>query len=149
MTLSPNDRGILGAIRSHGWAIQGVGFGTCDHHPGHGSGPTHVHDTGDNAYQYTVGLTEAGLPELLLRMPGRGSPDWAKAGCRILNAVAAHTLHQELTVGEVLEVATVGGRSITVAEAPPPSRDHGGIWPGAVQRIYGRLPRMLEILVDW
>lgn len=142
-SLSAGDQKALAKIREHGWVIRGVSDLGCDHtdHP-------HRH-TGRDPYLYTAGLTEAGLPELLLRLAGKNSLDWMHAGTRVLNTVAAHTLHEELTVGQTLPTG-IGSIEVTVKEPPLISNADDGIWPGLAYRLYGRRRvQVLEIEANW
>ncbi len=138
-------RTAVTTIARHGWMVQVVSDLGCGGDHGH-QDPVRV--SGSDPYLYTVGLTDAGLPELLLRLPGRSSVDWVRAGQRMLNGVAAHTLHEELAVGQCLPAR--GGLWIRVAEPPVFSREDGGVWPGMAFRLYGRRKvRVLELVPTW
>ncbi len=132
-------------IHEHGWLVQGVTNTECACCPG-GKPAHHAEDL--DPYLYTAGLTEAGLPELVLRMPGRDSREWLRAGQRLLNACASHSLHEELVVGHSYPIGIVRGRSATVG-TPTIARD-GGVWLGTAYALYGRgAVRALEILPEW
>ncbi len=138
-------RNTIATIAAHGWAVQIVSD--------HGCGNDHDHDrplfrSGRDPYLYTVGLTAAGLPELLLQLPDRNTVGWIQTGQRMLNGLAAHTLHEELTVGQHLPIR--GGLTVTVAEPAPFSRDTGRLWPGMAYRLYGQAKvRVLEVVPSW
>ncbi len=135
----------VNAIVRHGWMVQVVSDLGCGGDHGGGNPPA---SSGSDPYLYTVGLTAAGLPELLLRLPGRNSSDWVRAGQRMLNGLAAHTLHEDLVVGQVLPVR--GGLWVRVAEPPVFSREPGAVWPGMAFRLYGqRKVRVLELVPAW
>ncbi len=138
---------VQAMIETHGWMVMAVSDLGCDNHAAHPGGPV---CSGDDPYLYTVGLTQAGRPELVLRLPGRNSMEWLKAGHRILNQVAAYSRDRELAVGDVLPVGVVSWRRLTVAPGPPLSREPGGVWPGYAVQRYGRARiRLLEIVPDW
>jgi Domain of unknown function (DUF4262) len=134
-------------VREHGWAVQGVSSLACET-----PGCTTIHDPNreqSDPYLYTVGLTASGLPELLLRLADKNSIEWMKRGNDLLNTVAAHTMHQELVVGESLPAGD--GVLVTVCPPPPFSRDgEGNIWPGFAYEMYGRHNvRVLEVVPSW
>lgn len=147
----PSAIGLIAArakIREHGWFVQAVsdlGCCTCDQE--HiSAGPS-----GEDPYLYTVGLTAAGLPELLLRLPCRNSMEWLRLGHQVLNLIAAHTLHKELTVGESIPIA-IGHElaSALIQEPPVFSTEDNGVWLGYAFAIYGRdRVSCLEIVPDW
>lgn len=105
--------------------------------------------SGRDPYLYTVGLTVAGLPELLLlRLTDRNTQEWLRAAGRLLDTAAAHTMHAELKVGQRLPYR--GGVTITVAEPPTFSIDDGGFWPGMAYALYGRdRVQVLELMASW
>lgn len=130
-------------INEHGWLVQGVsdhGCVSCEH-----TGKT-PQQTGSDPYLYTVGLTAAGLPELLLRLTGKNSREWMNTGTRMLNQVARHGLHTDLSVGQLVQTG-VGGVSAVIAEPLSLARDT--IWPGLAYQLYGHRVRVVEVLPNW
>ncbi len=141
----------LRIIQQQGWMIQAVTAAGCDHHD-HRETAALFHRDDLIPYLYTAGLTAAGLPELLLRLTEeRSGMDWIRVATRILNGLARHTLHTELTVGQTLSTG-IGRIIVTVAEPPPFSNSvrAGDVWPGMAYRLYGRRRvRVLEIIPSW
>ena len=84
------------AIREHGWAVHGVFAAVPDEH----------------SFAYTIGLTRAGLPELLVA----GVSD-ARVGASILNAVAKAHLKETLAAGSEIRLDEVVA-PLRVIEAP-------------------------------
>lgn len=132
------------AVQKYGWVVQGVSDLACE--CDHDDAP--IAHTGRDPYLYTIGLTAAGLPELLLQLTGRNSLEWIGFGTRILNVVAQHTLHRELAVGETLPL---GLRNLNVTVQQPPLVDQAdGFWPGFAYALYGAdKVRVLEVCPDW
>lgn len=131
-------------IREHGWTVQGVSDHGCQCCADEGRAPR---QTGKDPYLYTIGLTEAGLPELLLTLPGRNSQEWMNTGTQILNRIAHHSLHSEPKIGQT--VATGRGRlAATLTEPVPFHRDE--IWPGLTFELYGRYRvRFVQVVPNW
>jgi hypothetical protein len=85
-----------GLMMRHGWAVQGI-----------------ERDGARPPWAYTLGLTECGLPELVIT----GLPLGRCA--TLLNGVAEHCLHADPPVpGE--RIALVGGPLVEVVELPHP-----------------------------
>lgn len=83
-------------IIEHGWAVQGV-FAT---------------DPGDTSHAYTIGLTDAGLPELMIT----GLSD-QKLATVLLNAAARQHVKEPIKPGDVLsDLANVDLRAIECDE---------------------------------
>ena len=70
---------ILPLVHQNGWAVQGV--------------------SGRQSFAYTVGLTDCGLPELVIT----GMDD--EAAATVLNAVARRVLRADLEVGARVDLA--------------------------------------------
>lgn len=87
------DQVILPLVRRNGWAVQGV--------------------TGRRPFAYTVGLTDCGLPELVVT----GLRDGVAA--TVLNAAAAEHLHEQLVPGARV---TAGGLALEVLPVAVPGR---------------------------
>ncbi len=95
--LDAYDRQSLATINEHGWMLQAV-FGT--------------DDDPCAPFVYTVGLTVAGLPELIIA----GLPDQT-AGW-LLNTAAKRSLGVEIKAGDVIDdIATVPFRVIDAPSA--------------------------------
>jgi hypothetical protein len=109
-------------IREHGWMVQGV-------------------FDADAPFAYTVGLTEAGLPELILALPEQ-STLWFKFGQRMLNDFAKQSLTEELALGRAYP--WTDEITVTVREA---RISHDDLWPGFAYELYGR-PRV-RVLELW
>lgn len=93
--LDDYDKGCLDLIAKHGWMVQGV-FPT--------------RNDPDAPFAYTVGLTAAGLPELVI------SGLSAETSCALLNNAARRSLGEEFKPGQVLDgIASVPFR---VVDAP-------------------------------
>lgn len=87
---------MRGLMVRHGWAVQGV-EGDRIHPP----------------YAYTLGLTECGLPELVVT----GMP--LPRAAALLNSVAQHVVHAEPpAVGE--RIPLIGGPLVEIVELPHP-----------------------------
>jgi len=131
------------AIREHGWVVQGVSDHGCQCCEQVGRAPR---QTGRDPYLYTAGLTDAGLPELLLRLTGRNTNEWMDTGTRMLNRIGRHSLHGGLVAGQFIRIRE--GISVTIAEPPPFSRET--IWPGLAYELYGKhRVRVVEVLPTW
>jgi hypothetical protein len=87
-------------IRDHGWAVLGLDTGRCEDP---GCTTDHATTGGGQPFYYTVGLTAAGLPELVLR----GQPK--RVAHPLLNALATQSTVAELVPGELYRVAAVAG----------------------------------------
>ncbi len=82
-------------VREHGWMVQGV-------LPGRDEQPGFI------PFYYTVGLTDAGLPELIMSWPGQPS-----MGQTLLNNAATGHVKNEIKPGDMLDyVANVPSRAI-------------------------------------
>ena len=119
---------IRAQINEHGWIVQGV---------------VPAKD-GDLGFAYTVGLTLAGLPELVI------SGLWREQGQQFLNIAAQQHCREEILAGDTIEdIASVPFRVIDVplAEVNTARRlygrsrvralqlvwpDDNGLWPGSV-----------------
>lgn len=115
-------------IKENGWIVQGV-FPVKE---------------GDLGFAYTVGLTLAGLPELVI------SGLWREQGQQLLNIAAQQHCREEILVGDTIEdIANVPFRAIDapLAEVNTARRlygwkqvraiqlvwpDDNGLWPGSV-----------------
>lgn len=107
-------------IKKYGWMVQGV-FPT-------------VNEPDDVPFAYTVGLTDAGLPELTVSGLG---PEQAMA---ILNTAAQQHCRQEFTAGSLAEEIAANGVVFRVIDAPD-------VVMGIGQRLYGGRPlRALQIV---
>lgn len=109
-------------IAAHGWMIQGV----ADIHD----------DTGAEDIMFTVGLTEAGLPELVWHAIPRGGPA-ARLAQTVLNDLARLSTGEELVCGRVYTVGlddetrlTVVGLTVVERELAKPL--------GLAYAMYGR-----------
>lgn len=109
-------------IREHGWMVQGV-------------------FDADAPFAHTVGLTEAGLPELILPLPEQGMV-WFRFAQRMLNDFARQSLTEELALDRVYP--WLSEIAVTFQEARI-SRDD--LWPGFAYELYGR-PRV-RVLELW
>lgn len=108
--------GLAEKILQYGWVVQGV-FPVKD---------------GELGFAYTVGLTVAGLPELVL------SGAYSEQAQNILNAAAQVHVGEELKPGvETNDIANVPFRVI--------SAPHAEI--GIAQRMYG--PRVRAVQICW
>jgi Domain of unknown function (DUF4262) len=84
---------MLDLVAQYGWAVQGVSRDGL--HP---------------PWAYTVGLTEAGLPELVVSgMPVRRAQD-------LLNEVASHVVHSDVALTPGQQIPLVGGPTIEIVE---------------------------------
>jgi hypothetical protein len=84
---------MLDLVAQYGWAVQGVS-----------------RDGLQPPWAYTVGLTEAGLPELVVSgMPVRRAQD-------LLNDVASHVVHSGVALTPGQQVPLVGGPTIEIVE---------------------------------
>jgi hypothetical protein len=134
---------VRAVIREHGWMVQGVTNLGCECCPG--GVPAHTEDR--DPYLYTVGLTDAGLPELVLNLPGRETHEWLRFGQRLLNAYAGHSLHEELEVGRTYPA---GIANMTAVIGVPTINRDGGFWLGTAYELYGRRNvRALEVQPQW
>lgn len=111
-------------IKQHGWIVQGV-----------------FDNETFNPFLYTVGLTEAGLPELMLSMPGRQSEEWFRFGQRLLNKFGQQSTSKELEIGKSYPCG-FGSLIIDVVE---PVISNDGLWPGTAYEFYGHDTRLLEL----
>lgn len=115
------------AIRERGWMVQGVFDPTAERPP----------------YMYTVGLTEAGLPELAFDdipvEPGEEQYVFAALGTRALNVLAKQSLAEALEVDRVysVDLGDLGAAAVRVVVAPVEPTE-AGIWPGLAFARYGR-----------
>jgi len=131
-------------IKEHGWVVEAVSDLGCECCQDAGHTP---HKSGKDPYLYTVGLTAAGLPELLLTLPGKNSREWLTTGHRALNHLGQHSLHDELTIGQVIPVG-IGAITATVQRPPRFNRD--SIWPGLAFALYGwDRVRLIQVVPDW
>lgn len=133
-------------IHEQGWVVQGVSDHGCLCCTAAGRTPR---KTGMDPYLYTAGLTEVGLPELLLRLTGKNSPEWINTGIRMLNRIGRHSLHAEpeLGIGQLVQTGN-GGITATITDPPVFSRDT--VWPGLAYELYGHhRPRFVEVLPSW
>jgi len=89
---------VRALIRGFGWTVQGVARFRL--HP---------------PWAYTVGLTEAGLPELV----ATGLP--VPRATELLNDVAAHIFHSGTLPRPGDQIALVGGPLIEIVELPEPA----------------------------
>ena len=89
---------MRGLVRDFGWAVQAVERSGL--HP---------------PWAYTVGLTEAGCPELV----ATGLP--ASRAMELLNDVASHLMHSDTTLTPGEQIPLVGGPLIEIVELPEPS----------------------------
>lgn len=119
---------VRAQIKEHGWIILGV-FPV---------------DKDDLGFAYTVGLTEAGLPELVL------SGAWNEQAQQLLNIAGEQHCRTEIKAGDTVEdIANVPFRAIDapLAEVNTARRlygesrvravqlvwpDENGLWPGSV-----------------
>lgn len=109
---------VIPVIRKHGWMVQGV-FGTKT-------------DPGPN-FAYTIGLTEAGIPELVITGLPHG------LATVLLNAYARrHFLVEELHAGD----------EVTKAPSLVPFRvvDAPGTIGGPATVLYGKHARFLQLV---
>lgn len=104
---------ILPLVLRNGWAVQGV--------------------SGRRPFAYTIGLTDCGLPELLVT----GMREAAAA--TLLNTVAARVLHQELEAEQPLELAA--GLVLEVLRVDRP-QDH----LLTATALYGEQVRALQLV---
>lgn len=81
-------------IKEHGWAVPGV-----------------IPSPTSPGFNYTIGLTEAGLPELLI------SGLDLRIGCGLLNLVARRHAGAELKPGDVVDDILADGLKLRVREA--------------------------------
>lgn len=125
---------VVKGVREHGWVVQGI-------HPCAGQD--------GKVYAHTVGLTDAGLPELLVA--GLDSAAMAE----ILNRGARFTLSSELSDGDVvtefcsvpLQVKQINNEPAVVARKLYPDKvvellqlvwpDSGGAYPGDSAWLHG------------
>jgi hypothetical protein len=84
---------MLDLIARYGWAVQGVG-----------------RDGPHPPWAYTVGLTEAGHPELVVTGIS------ASRATDLLNDVASHAIHAETPMKAGERVALIGGPTIELVE---------------------------------
>lgn len=103
-------------IREQGWAVKGVG----------------------PYIAYTVGMTDAGLPELVLI----GVP--VEPAARVLNELARRSLDAELVPGRLYRVAEAA-RAFGVREVPAEPARRLMVYATAV---YGDRWRVLEVLPE-
>lgn len=86
---------VRAMVREHGWIVQGVM-------------PTAADPPGTIPFAYTIGLTDAGLPELIISWPGQ--PGMARD---LLNNAAGGHLKDEIQHGQILDyVANIPSRAI-------------------------------------
>lgn len=114
--LDAYDRQSLAVIDEHGWMIQGV-----------------FDNDGGPGFAYTVGLTPAGLPELV--MSGLDHNTMAT----LLNAAAKRSLSEEVKVGDLLDgIASVGLRVVGApgAEVNMARHLYGGSTVQALQLVW-------------
>lgn len=107
------DRVIVPLVRQNGWAVQGV--------------------SGRRPFAYTVGLTDCGLPELVVT----GMRDGPAA--TLLHSVAASALHAEPTAGERLVLP--GGLTLEAVVVDRP-QDH----LSTALALYGDEVRALQLV---
>lgn len=131
-------------IREHGWLVQGVSDHGCQCCEDAGRTPL---QTGRDPYLYTVGLTAAGLTELLLILTGKNSMEWVTTGTRLLNSVARHVLHTEPEIGQTIET---GVAQVAVTFVVPEPFTHDGIWPDLAFELYGQnKPHFVQVVPTW
>lgn len=126
-------KALAATIAKHGWAVTGVSEdGACG-----APGCTSKHTVND-PFLYTVGLTAAGLPELLLEhVPYR-------TAATVLNDLARQSTAAELLPGQVYRVVGILGR-FTVT--PMDQQEALAICKG-VNGMYGRRAQVLRVNVQ-
>lgn len=131
-------------IRENGWLVQGVSDHACQCCEDAGRIPL---QTGRDPYLYTVGLTAAGLTELLLILTDKNSMQWVNTGTRLLNSVARHVLHTEPEIGHTVDT---GFANITATFAVPEPFTRAGVWPGLAFELYGQnKPHFVQVVPTW
>jgi hypothetical protein len=119
-------------IRRYGWVITGVGEdGRCS-----APGCTSPHRPED-PFTYTVGLTAAGLPELLLEHV------LAATAARALNALARESLGQELDLEAVHRLAELPGLLFTLVPVVGAHRCE------VARALYAGRVRVLRVTPHW
>lgn len=122
-------------IRTHGWVITGVGENNQCSVPD----CSHRHDTRHQEPSlYTAGLTERGLPELLIeRVP-------VAAAGEILNGLAVRSVTEPLVPGTLYRLGAAGSFSVS----PVPDREARATCKIA-RVLYGTRLRVLRVDPDW
>lgn len=112
---------VRASIRQHGWAALDI--------------PA---PDGDTTWVYTAGLTEIGLPELVMvDVPSADMFITGAAAC--LDYLAGLSLDEELRAGGVYDIPTTN--RVRVTDAPP---DHGVPW--MIRELYAdQAPRLLLV----